>query len=215
MIGVKQQADALLAGLANEIAQDVEALHDWMLELILNGQPQLELGGDGAGAADVGDHLVEACGAGPNGAHQYRAIERHGGLAALAEHLEQPLLLVALRGEDPAGLDADAGNRQTALLHEIKRVRIAHEVDTTQLDGIEATSLGGGERLFKRRCIDRPGVKRDAAKAMTRYTRLSAFFHQPTQSDHTPFARTDAASKVAILDMYTNASMHKISAHQK
>src|SRR6266404_5222580 len=111
MVGVEEQSDVLLAGARDEIAQDVEAAHNRVLELVFECKPQTEARCDLARPPYVGHCLVQACGARPDRAHRQAATERHRVLAGLPQRREQALPLVG-GGKDPAIFHTDGAHLQ-------------------------------------------------------------------------------------------------------
>ena len=116
-------------------------------------------------------------------AHQRVAAERHRVLAGFAEHLEQPLALVAGR-EQPAIFDAEHADRNAAFLDQVEHLRVAHagieaalEIGAAQFDRVVAGLFGRIERGRERRRVDRPHMQGETPE-LFRHCCISAFILQ-------------------------------------
>src|ERR1035441_792473 len=144
-----------------------------VLRMDMHREPQLVFGGDIAGLAQIFDGVLDRALHLSRRTHQHVAAERDRVLARLAEHLEQPLALVA-GGEQPAIFDAEYADRNASLGGQVERLRVAHagieatlEIGAAQFDRVEAALFCRIERGGERRGVDGPHMQSEAPELLT------------------------------------------------
>jgi hypothetical protein len=197
MIGVEENSAVRMIGHRHERAGDAGLVDHGMAGIEFKGETQAVIGGDLAGMTqafrDLGQFLLGCVLA--RRYHQRVAADRRGGLAALDDRGEQPVMLGAF-GEKQAPFHAEDADNQSAVTHEPDDVLACHpgfraslKIYETELDRRISRLPGNLEKTGKGRRLQRPRMQGQA---------FSNLRHASFQSEGRQGGKARMTAKIAV-----------------